>query len=212
MTHCRVQNILPSISASISDFYPQNTLWRLCIGVDSFPRYLIAFIYYNKYYRVKIENKTYKSFYKMILKIGFLFHFIELTSLLILTYISSIEIFVVHMLSFVLFLISSTIYMLITLATHYWPNDSNNISSNINEFRENRSKNFKLKILIFYLSSFMLSLYFYIRHNRYCEPYVYSFFSLCEYLTVLANIAYHAVIFYDLNLFGIQYKIQYKIK
>ena len=37
-------------------------------------------------------------------------------------------------------------------------------------------------MVIFYVGSFLISLCFYIRHNLYCEPYVYSLFSFFEYL------------------------------
>ena len=33
--------------------------------------------------------------------------------------------------------------------------------------------------------------YFYWRHNTYCEPYVYSMFCFLEYAIVLTNVGYH---------------------
>lgn len=267
-THCGVPNVLPSISASISDFYPQNTLWRLCIGLDSFPRYLIAIIYYNKYYAPRFDQYKHKSAFVIFIKCAFVFHFIELTSLLMLTYVSSVEIFTVHMISFVLFLISSSLYMMMTIASYHWPrlvnmdaygieqqpndhlsnclltsmpsvtvdeiNNNNYLQDDLNRHKseaesflprkpaypttsplnvdlsrvkEKLSYQYKLKVFSFYLGSFLISLYFYVRHNRYCEPYIYSFFSFCEYLTVLANIGYHMIIFHDLSLFDSGYKI-----
>ena len=144
--------------------------------------------------------------YKILIQAAFFFHFVELTSLLILTYISSNEIFILHMISFVTFLASSTIYMILTIASYYL--HINDIpASHYSESRELNSKKYKIKVFIFYLGSFLMSLFFYIRHNQYCEPYIYSFFSLFEYLTVLANILYHSIIFYDLNLFNRQLKI-----
>jgi hypothetical protein len=33
--------------------------------------------------------------------------------------------------------------------------------------------------------------YFYQRHNRYCEAYVYSMFCLSEYLAIVLNMIFH---------------------
>jgi hypothetical protein len=77
------------------------------------------------------------------------------------------------------------------------------------EANETHCQRLKMSIFIFYLISIIGSLYFYTRHNEFCEPYVYSLFSLCEYLTVLANIAYHMVIFYDFNLFDNRFKLTF---
>ena len=35
--------------------------------------------------------------------------------------------------------------------------------------------------------------FFYYRHNRYCEAYVYSLFCLSEYLSIILNMAFHLV-------------------
>jgi hypothetical protein len=207
-THCLVKNFLPSISASVSEFFPQNTLWRLAIGVDSFPRYLIAFMYYRHYLLRRAEFKN-VFIYSSIVQMAFMFHFIELTSLLLLTYVSSVEYFEIHATSFILFLISSTIYMVLTISTHYLQRRvrfNSAIAKGLD--RELKSHSLKSSIFLFYLISILASLYFYIRHNQYCESYVYSMFSLFEYLTVLANIAYHMVIFYDLNLIGNRLKLK----
>ena len=36
-------------------------------------------------------------------------------------------------------------------------------------------------------------LYFYYRHNDRCEPYIYSYFCLCEYAVIFINMMYHMV-------------------
>ncbi len=202
-THCHVFNIFPSISSCISAFYPQNTIWRICIGIDSFPRYCIAYVYYKKYYAMKIQLMKYQSSYVLFVRAIMIVHVVELTSLLILTYISSMEIFHAHALSFITFLASSILYMMLTIATYYWPRDS---ASGLTK-KEKQSRYLKWRTLIFYLVTCFGSLYFYYRHNRYCEPYVYSLFSLCEYLTVLANIYYHSLIIFDMDVDSFKYKI-----
>ena len=194
---------MPSISASISNFYPQIALWRLLIGIDSFPRYLIAYIYYKNYYAAQ-TSMQHKRHFKWLINAAFLCHIVELTSLLSLSYVSSLEIFSVHMFSFLVFLISSSMYMALTLLSYHWPLQELRKFPNTNEVK---SKNMKLAIFACYVVCMFAALYCYIRHNSYCESYVYSVFSLCEYFTVLANIGYHSMIFYDLNLLSRVYKI-----
>ena len=46
----------------------------------------------------------------------------------------------------------------------------------------------------FVIISFMVeffTLYFYYRHNIYCEPYMYSYFCVCEYAVIIFNMLYH---------------------
>jgi hypothetical protein len=73
---------------------------------------------------------------------------------------------------------------------------------------ELKSRNSKIFLLLIYIASFLTSLYFYIRHNTYCEPYIFSYFSLCEYVTVLTNITFHSLVLKDLDLFKNGYKIK----
>ena len=39
-------------------------------------------------------------------------------------------------------------------------------------------------------------MYFYWRHNTYCEPYIYSLFCILEYSVVLMNVGYHFSSYY----------------
>ena len=48
-------------------------------------------------------------------------------------------------------------------------------------------------------------IYFYWRHNIYCEPYIYSMFCFVEYIIVLMNISYHFSGYY--LLFGMDVRI-----
>lgn len=44
---------------------------------------------------------------------------------------------------------------------------------------------------------FVVALYFYYRHNTYCEPGMYTAFAFMEYLIVLSNMGFHMAAYYD---------------
>jgi len=52
-THCRVDNYLPSLSATL-DFTPQRDVWRACIGLSGMPRYLIAYLYHKMIFNSQV--------------------------------------------------------------------------------------------------------------------------------------------------------------
>lgn len=56
-----------------------------------------------------------------------------------------------------------------------------------------------LKRNIFCVNTFawMLALYFYWRHNLYCETGMYTLFALGEYIFVLSNMLFHFQAYYD---------------
>nr|XP_020472506.1 post-GPI attachment to proteins factor 2-like isoform X2 [Monopterus albus] len=112
-THCQVPNYLPSISASIS-LSPECYIWRFCIGLHSAPRFLVAFTYF-KFYKTRFNSKSPESSLSCL---NLAFSISENLGLLLLTYVSSSETYFVHKEGFVLFIISSLIYMLITC--HLW--------------------------------------------------------------------------------------------
>lgn len=76
-THCRVENYLPSLSATL-DFTPQREIWRACVCLTGFPRFLISYLYY-----------------KLVFKSRFLLsiHWLEIISLIGLSIIDSVRYF-----------------------------------------------------------------------------------------------------------------------
>lgn len=42
-----------------------------------------------------------------------------------------------------------------------------------------------------------MSVYFYTRHNWYCEAGIYTLFALSEYIMVITNMCFHFQAFYD---------------
>ncbi|XP_054650272.1 post-GPI attachment to proteins factor 2-like isoform X3 [Dunckerocampus dactyliophorus] len=108
-THCYVPNYLPSISASISQS-PECHIWRFCIGLHSAPRFLVAFIYF-KFYKMCFTSKFPE---RSLAYLSLAFSVLENLGLLLLSYVSSKETYLLHQEGFILFILSSLIYMLIT--------------------------------------------------------------------------------------------------
>ncbi|XP_053728582.1 post-GPI attachment to proteins factor 2-like [Synchiropus splendidus] len=185
-THCQVPNYLPSISASIS-LSPECQIWRFCIGLHSAPRILLAFSYF-KFYKSRFSTKLPESF------LGFLnlaFSILENLGLLLLTYVSSSETYFIHEEGFVLFILSSLIYMLITC--RLWKTIKN---YSLNP-EDSRSHLWKKRFLVIYIICCAFAGFFFWKHNMYCESGSYTMFALFEYLIVLSNMAFHLTAVWD---------------
>lgn len=79
----------------------------------------------------------------------------------------------------------------------------------MSQLSETTRKNFqstrgtKRRIAIINFTAIVTALYLYDRHNRFCEPGVYSMFSFLEYIVIVANIIYHLQAYHDLGEYSI---------
>ncbi|KAM5127089.1 post-GPI attachment to proteins factor 2 [Mantella aurantiaca] len=177
-----VPNYLPSISAAIGGVTPQRYVWRFCIGLHSAPRLIMGVAYLNFYGGLGASY--------WFCSINFLLYVFEILFLLLLTYVSSNENQGIHQLAFSFFMIFSLSHMIVTLLI--WRNKKYSVSA-----EGRRSYTYKKRLFFFNLLSFSVSMLFYIRHNIYCEPGVYTIFALLEYLVVLSNIGFHMTACWD---------------
>lgn len=108
-THCKVNNYLPSISAAVGSLTPERYIWRAGIALHSLLRYLFAVAYYNFY-----QDSSLSKWFSVIIKFNLVFNTIEVSCLMLLTYVSSTENYDVHKSGFIGFLVCSLLHMTCT--------------------------------------------------------------------------------------------------
>lgn len=183
-THCKVPNFVPSISSVVGGVTPERYIWRICIAIFSFPRLFDSLLCFNLLSRGIGENDHFRYWGNYLL---FVLHFVHYFSLFGLSFVSSTENFTVHRNCFIGFIVSSMLYMVLFLPLF-------KMARQPPTYRDKISFRLRLGFAIAHFCIFFLSLYLYWRHNTFCEPYMYSWYSLCEYLVVLTNIAFHTTL------------------
>ncbi|XP_033741997.1 post-GPI attachment to proteins factor 2-like isoform X1 [Pecten maximus] len=199
-THCRVANYLPSISSAIGGYTPQRYVWRICVALHCSPRLMVAVAYYNFHTQVHVGQKN--SLYQSLSALTSLLHILENLALVGLSFISSSENHGAHEKLFVTFMVTSLLYMLLSCILFKWGRTANGINMSV---KERTSFNYKVGLFLFNIISFLIAVYLFIRHNAYCEPGIYTFFALGEYLTVLSNIAFHSTAIWDFRQLSVYF-------
>ncbi|XP_015430855.1 PREDICTED: post-GPI attachment to proteins factor 2-like [Dufourea novaeangliae] len=184
-THCKVYNFLPSVSAAIGHYRPQRDVWKIAIGLQALIR-VIVLVMYSRYYKEHIYKWA-----QNICNIAVVTYAIENISLVTLSFWTSDENYAFHKLSFITFLIMSFIHMLIAYFI------MRNCRTVTRELSETTSLKWKWRAMVLNVLSIMFACYFFYRHNRYCEPLVYSMFALSEYGVVLSNMGFHSTAAWD---------------
>ncbi|XP_050428622.1 post-GPI attachment to proteins factor 2-like [Adelges cooleyi] len=186
-THCRVFNVLPSISA-ITGITPQTYLWRFAVAFHVGPRIVIAQVYYN--YFISLLSKPDQTATSVFVNLCYWLNLIEIITICGVTYISNRENYPVHEKIFILFMLSSLLYMTAMIKTYGMTHKS---------MTDYQRKSYRIKKILFtvcVISTFTLILFF-IKHRYYCHDLAFTWFALSEYVLAISNMAFHFTITLD---------------
>lgn len=186
-THCKVPNYLPSVSAAIGNYTLQRIVFTVAIVLHAGPR-IIYLLAYQQYYNEVLKKRS-----QYLAQIAALLNVVELISLLGLTLVPSAVNYPIHEKCFMTFILTSEVYMVLTC--WIFKKERQLPFNNL----ESRSFNLKIKCFALNIICFSIAGYCFLRHNRYCEPGVYTMFALFEYVVVITNILFHFTIVYDIN-------------
>lgn len=192
-THCRVYNVIPSISA-ITGVSPQRYLWRISIALHIGPRIIIAFVYKN-FYRLLIKELNDLLNVKKassLLKIVHWLNIVEISALCCVTYVSNKENYPLHEKVFILFMVASLSYMLATLKLLkvLQPNGPQTPE-------EETSLRYKKAFFALSIASTIGLILFFLKHRFLCHDLAFSWFALCEYIVASANMGFHCTTMLD---------------
>uniref|UniRef100_A0A336LW04 CSON002692 protein n=1 Tax=Culicoides sonorensis TaxID=179676 RepID=A0A336LW04_CULSO len=187
-THCHVFNLLPSISAAIGNYQPQRIVWQVAIVTHFLPRLLVARMYLKHYDDIIRRNRRGFAYLAVMLNV------LENFALLGLSLFTSIDNYEIHKNCFCTFIGASETYMLIS----YFLNKNGRKIPELTKIEE-KSLKYKQRLFIINVICFALAGYFFLRHNNYCEPMIYTFFALFEYIVVFTNMGFHMTAFWDFN-------------
>ncbi|XP_049938509.1 post-GPI attachment to proteins factor 2-like [Schistocerca serialis cubense] len=189
-THCRVYNVIPSISA-ITGISPQRYLWRTCIAFHIGPRVIIASVYkiHYRYLLSKLYSEP-NATANRLLNLCYWLNMLEIGALCGVTYVSNRENYPAHEKIFITFMIGSLSYMLVTLKVFKMVKPT---------MTESERRSYFMKKVLFGTSICSTAglLVFFLKHRLLCHEMAFSWFSLCEYIIACANMAFHFTVVMD---------------
>ncbi|XP_020605325.1 post-GPI attachment to proteins factor 2-like isoform X2 [Orbicella faveolata] len=187
-SHCKVPNYLPSISAAIGGRMPERFIWRVGIALHCLPRILVMPYALHKHFKNTQAGRRYNLttwWFAPLNLLNSLLHLVENGALLTLTYISSKENLDIHEGSFIVFMACAISFMLLHCILYRLTATQPMADEEYKLFTR------KVSVMSFNCCSFGLAVYFFFRHNWYCEAGMYTLFALAEYCTIVSNVVFH---------------------
>lgn len=186
-THCRVYNIIPSISA-ITGVSPQRYLWRASVALHIGPRLIIAAVY-RSYQKNSVNDNAdskLRGTAHFWLNTSYWLNILEVTSLGGVTYISNLENYPLHEKLFIVFMVSSLFHMLACMKA------LKSIGLT-NGNKPSMQKELFYKQTLFWVSMLFTvgMILFFLKHRLLCHDMAFSWFAFCEYVVASANMAFH---------------------
>lgn len=173
-THCGVYNFWPSVSSAIGNNAPEKYIWRLAVGLHNTITLLDSFLMYHNL----VQNGASVVWSRICVVCRISCNM----SLFMLTFVTSTEDFALHQAGFVLWLISGS-FMMVLFAL-LWRTTSRHASDEV----MTKGRRWLTFWYSLYFSLIPLAVFLYWLHNKYCQPYVYSIFGICEFLIVIAYV------------------------
>ncbi|KAH1022510.1 post-GPI attachment to proteins factor 2-like isoform X2 [Dendroctonus ponderosae] len=192
-THCKVFNIVPSISA-VTGISPQRYIWRISAALHIGPRVIISAVY-NAYQLSMINplaDLEVKSRAQLWLNTAYLLNLIEAGALCGVSYISNRDNYPIHEKLFITFMVSSLSHMVACIRGTKLAADSRKDLESIKA-----GLKYKQNLLVLSLISTAGLLIFFIQHRFFCLRMAFSLFALCEYVIAAANMAFHVSVISD---------------
>ncbi len=183
-THCGVYNFWPSLSAAIGNNAPETYIWRVAVALHNTVTLGDSLVLYHNLVRHVPPTRL----AVVAVRVCTLTKMASCMSLFLLTYVSSTENFSLHETGFVMWLITGStsiaLFLCLWLYGRRYARDLTGCPPD-----DVFAWWWLVGSSMLYFACLPLAAFLYWLHNAYCQPYVYSFFGITEWLIVMAYIA-----------------------
>ncbi|CAG9765358.1 unnamed protein product [Ceutorhynchus assimilis] len=186
-THCRVFNIVPSISA-VTGVSPQRYIWRISVALHIGPRITLAAVYNSYQLGIVDPLSKNKTRAQLWLNVAYFLNLIEAAALCGVAYISNRENYPIHEKLFIIFMVSSLTHM---LACIQGTKLAAGTRDDLDFETIKASLKFKKDMLVLSLLCTAGLVIFFLQHRFFCIRLAFSMFALFEYIIAAANMAFH---------------------